>query len=175
MKFIKRSSIVKNNPNSDRFAVTPDDRIITDTKVALELPRGDNTKRPGAYVDGQIRYNTVLQEIEVYNSAPGALGWEKVRTVRPAPITVQTLGPGNYAVFDFGPLQYSNGDFYTDIIRPQNILVFVENVYQIPNSNYELVDISGRVYIRFLNEAPPSKLITVLLGFDGYFPPFPVP
>lgn len=174
MKYLKKASIVENAPASNKFAVLADDRIVTTTKVAMEIPRGSNGTRPGLYVDGQIRYNNDLQELEVYNGQGAGLGWEVLRTVRPAPITVQTLGPGNYSTFDFGPLQYSTGQFYTDFTRPQNIFVFVENVFQIPNTNYTLIQVGSRVFIRF-NEAPPNKIITVLLGIDGYYPPFPAP
>ena len=175
MKYVKKASIVRNDPITNRFAILENGRIVTTTKVAMEIPRGDDSTRPGLYVDGMVRYNADLTEAEMYNGQGAGLGWEVVRTVRPAPITVQTLGPGNYATFDFGPLQYSSGEFYTDFTHPQNIFVFIENVWQIPTTNYTLIQSGSRVYVRF-NEAPPLlKYITVLLGYDGYFPPFPSP
>lgn len=172
MKYIKKSPIVRNDPMSDKFSVLQDDRIVTTTKVAMEIPRGDNNTRPGAFINGQFRFNSDLKEVEVFNGLDAALGWELMRTVRPAPITVQTLGPGNYATFDFGPLQYKTGEDYKNFTNPENIFVYVENVWQIPTTNYTLVQIGGKVWIRF-NEAPPNKYITVLLGYDGYWPPFP--
>jgi hypothetical protein len=176
MKFIKRLPLDYKAPMSDRFAVLDNDRIVTNTKVAMEIPRGDNFTRPGIYVNGQLRYNEILGEIEAYNGVGPALGWEVVRTVRPAPITQKTYGPGDYGTFDFGPLRYSDGSLYTNYTSPQNILVFIENVFQIANTNYTLTQISGGVWIRFLGDAPPAgKYITVLIGYDGYFPPFPAP
>jgi hypothetical protein len=172
MKFVKRAPITRNAPMSDRFAVLPNDRIVTNTKVSLGVPVGQTPDRPTINENGMVRYNTDLQEFEVYNSSGDGLGWELVRTVRPAPITVQTLGPGNYATVSFGPLRYASGEYYTNYTNPQNILVFIENVYQIPVTNYTLIQDASYVRILF-SEPPPSKSITVLLGYDGYFPPFP--
>lgn len=172
MKFVKRLPINRSDPMSNRFAVLADDRIVTSTKVAMSMPVGTNANRPTIYLNGQIRFNSITNDLETYNSSN--LGWELIRTVRPAPITQQTLGPGDYTGTDFGPLRYNSGEYYVDYNNPQNIFVFIENVFQIANTNYTLIQGSGNVYIRFSEPPPDGKYITVLLGYDGYFPPFPV-
>ena len=62
--------------------------------------------------------------------------------------------------------------------NPQNIFVYIENVPQIPVKNFTLVQKPGNeVWIRFTSPPPidvtEPKFITVLLGVDGNFPPFP--
>jgi hypothetical protein len=174
MKYIKKAPIVQNSPMNDRFSVLDNNRIVTTTKVSMEMPRGGNADRPSIYVNGQVRYSTDLGEFEVYNGVSPALGWEVVRTVRPAPITLQNLGNGDYVKTDFGPLVWSSGEDYTDFTKPQNIFVFIENVFQIATVNYNLIQVANKVYIRF-TDAVPTKPVRVLLGYDGYFPPFPAP
>jgi len=176
MKFYKRKSIDNSNPRNDAWAVKQDGLITTDTERGIEVPQGTTGQRPSTFKTGQFRYNTDTDEFEVYNNQGEGQGWERVRTVRPGKITVQNLGVGNYVETTFGPLAYSNGDPWGDwtdsLDMPENILVFVENVYQIPVTNYTLTGTQGDVSISFTS-APPNKIITVLLGFDGYWPPNP--
>lgn len=172
MKYYKRLHLYSKNPQSNRLVVEADNQIVTDSTVSLLLPKGTNLQRPPTFIDGQVRYNTSINEYEVYNSTGNGTGWELIRTVRPAPITVQTVGIGDYITTSFGPLLYSTGENYTNYQLPQNIFVFVENVYQLPNVNYTLVQGTGDdVFIEFLSP-PPNKSVTAILGFDGYFPPF---
>jgi hypothetical protein len=90
----------------------------------------------------------------------------------------------------FGPLQY-NDDNTTgaypsyatpDTAKPQNLVVYVENVPQLPNVNYILQSNPAGtptatcyggaptyptgVYIKFNGAVPFGKPVTVLHGFD---------
>lgn len=174
MRFVKRTPITQYDPMSNRFAVLADDRIVTNTKISMEVPKGNQTtERPIVNVSGQVRYNTDIHEFEVYNGTSPGTGWEKVRTVRPAPITFQDLGIGDYAKVLFGPLKWESGEDYTNYTSPQNIFVYVENVFQLPTLNYTLVQGSGsQVSIQFTSPVP-NKRVYVFLGYDGYFPEFP--
>jgi hypothetical protein len=148
MRFIKRLALNKKEPANNRFAVEANDQIVTTSKVALQLPAGDSTHRPenltpvGTSNDGQIRFNTDLTETEIWNPAQVQnvnpwedSGWERVKTNRQGVITPQDLGVGDGVNSLFGPLSYN-----IDITQPQNILVFIENVYQTPTTNYKLVN-----------------------------------
>ena len=126
MKFVKKLPINRSDPMSNRFSVLADDRIVTSTKVSLSMPVGTNADRPTVYLDGQIRFNSITNDLETYNASN--LGWELIRTVRPAPITQQTLGPGDYTGTDFGPLRYDSGEYYVDYNNPQNIFVFIQDI-----------------------------------------------
>jgi hypothetical protein len=138
MKFIKRQALSRNDPMNNAFAVEIDGRIVTNSTNSLQLPKGSTFARPDFPGNGQMRYNEDLNDNEIYNITGQGTGWEKIKTNRQSPITVQTLGQGNYNNNYFGPLAYN-----VSISKPQNVLVFVENVYQIPNTNYTLVSTNG--------------------------------
>ena len=134
MRYIKKLALYTKDPQNDRLSVLPDDRIVTNSKTSLAVPSGEKADRPSTLVDGTIRFNKTLQEFEVYNSQnPGYNPWEILRTIRQATITSQNLGYGNYNDYIFGPLSYT-----IDPTKPQNIFVFVDNVWQTPNTNYTL-------------------------------------
>jgi hypothetical protein len=135
MKYIKKLALYTKSPMDDRLSVYPDGRIVTNSLTSLEVPTGSTAQRPTTLVDGTIRYNTSLKEFEVYNSQnPGPTPWEIVRTIRPATITCQNLGYGNYNDYIFGPLAYP-----VSITKPQNVLVFIGPAFQVPVTNYTLV------------------------------------
>ena len=174
MKFVKRLVLNRYNQMSDRFAVLADGRIVTNTRVAMEVPVGnETTDRPIPNINGYVRYNDDLKEFEVYNGSTPGIGWEKIRTVRPAPISVCRLGDGNYSKTRFGPLRYDSLENYTDTTRPQNIFVYIENVFQIPVTNYTLVLESDQTVSILFASPPPNKPVVAILGYDGYFPAFP--
>jgi hypothetical protein len=133
MKYIKRLALNRKNQQDNRFAVEADDRIVTTSKVSFQLPNGASADRPTG-VDGMVRYNNTINDPEVYNISGEGTGWEKIKTNRQSSITPQSLGVGNYIDNIFGPLSY---DVLTS--RPQNVMVFIDNVYQIPVTNYTLV------------------------------------
>ena len=134
MRFIKKLSLDRKDPEGNRFAVQSDNRIDTNTKVSLKVPAGQNLDRAATPVNGMVRYNSDLSEFEVYNSLnPGLNHWEILRTIRPATITMQQLGQGNYSDTIFGPLSYN-----ISLSTPQNIFVYVDNVYQVPVIDYTL-------------------------------------
>jgi hypothetical protein len=129
MKFIKRLALDRKNQTSNRFVVQADDQIVTTSKKSIQLPKGLTSDRAGP-INGQIRYSTTFNEIEAYVNG----SWETVRTVRQGTITPQTLGVGNYVNSLFGPLTYD-----VNTSKPQNVMVYVDNVYQLPTTNYTLV------------------------------------
>ena len=169
MKFIKRLALDRKNQTSDRFAVnanvltqsliTYGDQIVTTAQLSFQLPSGATSDRPYATNDGQIRYNTTLQDSEIYNGSGEGTGWEKIKTNRQGTITPQNLGVGNYLNTVFGPLSYD-----VDIAKPQNVLVFVDNVYQIPTTNYTLQLGSSVGVVRNTSGSTPSGTSTIVLS-----------
>jgi hypothetical protein len=137
MKFYKRNSLNPKDPMSNNFAVDSNGMILTKSVIGMELPSGSTANRPGdtnfptePLVTGTVRYNSDLRDLEVYQRNQ----WERIRTVRPATITVQNLGNGDYASTIFGPLNSDYAASYA--VGAQNIMVYVDNVYQIPVTNY---------------------------------------
>lgn len=125
---------------SNDFAVNANGQILTKSVIGQQLPSGPTTSRPGGtnfptepLVAGTVRYNSTLLDLEVYERGQ----WERIRTVRPAIINVQNLGNGNYQDTIFGPL---NSDYSASQLMPgsANTMVYIDNVYQIPVTNYNI-------------------------------------
>jgi hypothetical protein len=131
MKFVKRLNFNRYRPTSQSFIVAQDGKIVTDSTAELQLPKGTTNQRALTYSNGQIRYNSEFNEIEAYINGQ----WEFLRTRRQATITFQSVATGNYVNTIFGPLSYRQ-----DPNKPENVFVFVENVYQVPTVNYTLVN-----------------------------------
>jgi hypothetical protein len=141
MKFLKTQNISRYGLIDNVFRANPYGRYIMDGTGALRLPKGTTAQRPqlsgvstpeGA--NGYIRYNTSIdpvtsQQVGLEAYVNGV--WEIVRAPGSTTITKQTLGPGDYVDDVFGPLQIvpSSAD---------NMLVFVENVFQISTTNFLL-------------------------------------
>lgn len=132
-KFYKRQNMDYTNPRTNKLAVEITGEIVTDTSAGMQTPRGDALSRVENPVNGTIRYNTQIGtggELEAYINGT----WEIIKTNRQATVTQQEFDNGDYQDTIFGPLAYD-----IDIDKPQNLAVYVENVYQLPGVNYTLV------------------------------------
>jgi hypothetical protein len=175
MRFLKQKTLSKYSPSDNTFIAydtrplghTQDGgRAIMDLTGGLRLPKGTTLQRPeitGSGIrtpdgaNGYIRYNTTTNSLEAYIDNV----WEVVRAPGATSITKQTLGPGNDVDTTFGPLSQIPSS-------ENNILVLVENVFQISDTNFNLVDNylgSGDTYIVFTSPVPLDKLITIYFGF----------
>jgi hypothetical protein len=130
-----------------------------DTTNNMLLPKGNgSSNRPVAPVNGMMRYNTTTNQVEAYQSS----SWRSFRFKESTGITQQTLGPGDDAERHFGPLNpappslVESGSSY----GPQNILVFVENVPQIPNTNFVLIQNPCLTTGTIISFAASTKIIT---------------
>lgn len=134
MKFYKRKNLDDNNAKNNSFAATIDEKLITDLSGSMGMPSGTVAERPSAAAPNlnQVRHNTQLFDLET--SVRGT--WERIRTVRPATIFVQNLGNGNYYSTFFGPLNVGYQRSYDE--GPENIDVYIDNVFQVPYTNYDL-------------------------------------
>jgi hypothetical protein len=164
MRFLKQKTLSKYSPSDQTLFANQYGRAVMEITGGLRLPKGTTAQRPqlsgvrttgGA--NGFMRYNTTTNSIEAYVDGV----WEVVRAPGATAITKQTLGPGNEVETAFGPL--------TKIPNSENnILVFVENVFQISDTNYNLVDNylgSGNTYIVFTSSVPLDKYITIYFGY----------
>ncbi len=212
MKFLKQSqlssrnlkdqsvSIVTDGPNV--AGVTRDARIVFDNTNSLQMPSGSTDERPAGgivLIDGLMRYNETTAEIEVRSNGV----WRRLAYKEPNSIEVQTGPSGGGTAWEgdsldggvtgeiyFGPLEYSDdgaGGAYPsyaipDVTKPQNLVVYIENVPQLANVNYTLESnpagnssatgyLSGDpyptgVYVKFNGAVPFGKPVTVIHGFD---------
>lgn len=114
------------------------DQIIMDSNNVVLVPKGTTAERPVGPVDGHLRYNTTLNELEVRSEG----AWRSVRYKEPnndPGIVQQSLGQGDATKTIFGPLDSQDPNTeYTAPAAAQNILVFVENVFQVSTTNYTL-------------------------------------
>ena len=167
MKFLKTKNISKFSIN-DRTLIAypegngPGGRVVMNSHGGLMLPKGTTSERPElsgvrqpADANGTIRYNTTTSSIEAYVGN----AWEVVRAPGASSITKQTLGPGNDIDTDF----YFTSGFTA--ASADNIIVLVENVMQISDTNFTLL--GGYNGLHFLSPVPTGKYITVYFGFTN--------
>lgn len=121
------------------------------------LPSGTDSTLPSSPVVGMMRYNTTHNEIQVYQGS----AWRNIKFKEASPIIQQSLGVGDASTVYFGPLNaaYNPANISSNVpvsggqsvgqYGGQNILVIVENVIQIYNTNYTVVQnptIGGESY-----------------------------
>ena len=171
MKFVKRQSTSR-GINADTKGINIDALGLTtiNTDKAVIVPKGDTNARPFIPIEGMIRYNTDETELEVYHNG----AWKPIRFREPTTIVQQNLGNGDGTETTFGPL--NSGDaFYPVPISENNILVTIENVFQLATTNYTLVQnpssgpgapYAAGWYLVFGTPVPTGKPVQVLHNFD---------
>ena len=187
MKFLKRSQINDRNVKDNSIAVEADGEIKLVTTSALAVPKGTTAQKPSG-TNGQLRYNTDTNQFEGYQSG----AWRTFSFKESGKITQADLGAGDNVETYFGPLDatmYNPANISSEASNfgGQNILVFVQNVFQIFGTDYTVelspsglssptgphagaAYLTGRYYIKFSGPVPKSTVdtikVTVLYGFD---------
>jgi hypothetical protein len=168
MRLIKRQTTNLRNLSGKGVIYDVNNQIILDSSNVVLIPKGTTTERPELPNEGHMRYNTQANEFEFYQNG----SWRNLRFKEPNQnpgIVQQNLGNGDSVETIFGPLNSQDPNFPIPA-APQNILVLVENVFQIATTNYDLIQNPiGRTegwYIEFSSPVPAGKPITVLHNFD---------
>jgi hypothetical protein len=167
MRYLKNKNISKYSISDDTLFVNQFGRVVIDSPSGIRLPKGTTAQRPqltgvdmSRGANGMIRYNTTTDSIEAYVAGV----WEVVRAPGATAITKQTLGPGNDLETTFGPLTLEPSS-------ENNIIVLVENVMQISDTNYNLVynylGVQGDTRIVFTSPVPTDKYITIFYGYSN--------
>lgn len=149
MKFLKTQNTSRFALKDNAFKAGQYGRYIMDGTGGVRLPKGTTAERPllssvempgGA--NGMLRYNTSKNELECFISG----NWETVKGPSATAIIKETYGPGDYIEQYFGPLPLDyEQDILPGVLSPgasgslDNIIVLVENVMQISNTNFTLV------------------------------------
>ena len=116
-------------------------RAVTSGSTAIRIPYGNAANRPGMPVFAQFRYNIDIAGLEYYDGTR----WVAVAAGGNIQYTVDSfVGDGSTTIFTMSQPESA----------PQQIMVFVGSVYQIPTTNYT-VD-SG--YDITFTSAPPNDL-----------------
>jgi hypothetical protein len=160
------------------------DLITVDSNNSMIVPRGLTGERPSSFVNGMIRYNTFDNEFEAYQNGE----WREVRFKEPNQnpgIVWQTLSPaGDQVETVFGEFQSGDTD-YPVPASANNILVLIENVVQLPTTNYTIhqtaeISTGGAEqgpnhpytavdtgwWIKFTSPVPFGKSVTVIHNLD---------
>ena len=185
MRLIKRQTTNQRNITGKGVQYDINDQVILDSTNVMLVPKGTDLQRPTSPTNGHVRYNTTANELEAYQNNQ----WRQLRFKEPnqdGGIVWQDLGVGNIAADEtvFGELQSNDPNFPVPAAK-ENILVLVENVLQIPGTNYSIqqtswvnnvannqpnagsyVQSSTGWWIVFTSEVPLGKPVTVVHNFD---------
>ena len=139
MRYLRQQVLNRRAPYDQRLYVDMTDSIVMNSTNNLLLPKGNgSTNRPVTPVNGMVRYNTTLNELEVYQAS----SWRSLSFKESTKIIQQTLGPIDGYSYFYGPLNTAynpaNVSSNNDNFGGQNILVFVGNVFQIFTTNYTI-------------------------------------
>jgi len=158
MRYLRKQVLNRRAPWDQRLYVNLDDAVVMTSTNNVTLPSGTTAQRPVSPVNGMIRYNTDIVtggEIEVYQASQ----WRSLRFKEPTLITQQSLGAGDSNNIYFGPLNPAPPTTVQSNTTwgGQNLLVIVENVIQLANTNYAIVQnpttIPAEVYTGTLSKA----------------------
>jgi len=173
MKFLKAQNTSRYSPNDNTIRVNTYGRAVMDFNGGVLLPKGSTAQRPQLTsvrqptdANGTIRYNTDTNELEGYIGG----NWETIRAPGASAISIETFGPGDATETVFGPLANIPAS-------ANNVIVLVENVMQIPTTNFTLEQSSSGSlagpnapyadgwYLKFTSAVPLSENVTVFFGF----------
>lgn len=114
--------------------------------TGMVIPTGSSATRPDEPVFGLIRYNTDLGLVEFFN---GSI-FQSLATSGGINYTVDTFaGTGSQTVFTMS----------TTVSSADQIIVFVGNLYQLPNTNYT---VDGGYDITFESAPPDGVPVNVI-------------
>lgn len=173
MRYLRQQVLNRRAPADQRFYVDMTDSIVMNTSNNMLIPKGTGdqlfstgtpeNQRPVAPLNGMMRYNTTTSEVEVYQSDK----WRSLKYKEISPIIQQGIGIIDGLTYFYGPLHSSynptnlssnvptTGGVAVGQYLGQNVLVFVENVFQIYNTNYTIT------------QNPSATLTTTLEALNG--------
>jgi len=134
MRLIKQQTTNTRSITGKGLKYYPSGQIASIDANVLVVAQGPSSTRPSTPVNGSVRYNTDTQSFEFYVDSQ----WQVVRYKEPGIIYRQYLGDGDGVSTIFGPLNSTDPD-YPVPQGPDNIFVFVENVFQLSIINFNLI------------------------------------
>ena len=136
MRLLKAQNTNLRTINGRGVQFDVNDQVFMESTNVMRVPKGTTAQRPTTPENGHLRYNTTDEVFELYENG----AWRNVRSAEPfrPGITQQNIGTGDAVEKIFGPL--ASGDALFPVpAAAQNVLVFVENVFQIATTNYTLI------------------------------------
>lgn len=129
MRLLKTQNTNLRNIKGNGVKFDVNDQVIVDSTNTMLIPKGTTAERPSVPENGQLRFNTDDGEFEVYQNN----AWREIGFKEPFSdpgIVQQFLGDGDFVETVFGPLNSGDAD-YPVPVAAQNVIVYVENVFQI--------------------------------------------
>lgn len=158
MRYLRQQNINRRAPYDQRLYVDMTNSVVMTTTNNMLMPKGTTAERPVSPVNGMIRYNTTLNEVEIYQ----ATTWRSLRFKESVGIVQQSLGVGNAVETVFGalnpapPAYIQSGDTWGG----QNLIVVVENVIQLHVTNYTILQNPARATGTILSFTSGTNKIT---------------
>jgi hypothetical protein len=134
MRFLRNLNLNPKAPHDQRLLITKSNEVQFNTTRSLLLPSGPTSDRAATPTAGMMRLNTDTGQVELYQGS----SWRSLRFKESVGITLQNLGNGDGISSLYGPLNPAppavsqSGATWTGA----NLMVYVENVFQIYNTNY---------------------------------------
>ena len=146
MKFLKTKNISKFSVSDRTFIVNPYGRITTNSTNSLQIPVGTNEEKPQTSLlrEGMMRMNTGAlgvnvgtAQFEIYQAG----AWRPVKFKVPSQVTYSTPVTANdietlFYIDPQPPLTIEDGNAWTGA----QLMVYVENVFQLYNQNFVVVE-----------------------------------
>ena len=138
MRYLRKQVLNRRAPFDQRLSVDITNGVVMNTPNSLLMPKGATSQQPVTPLTGMMRYNSTTDEVEIYQGASAT--WRALRYKEATKIVQQSLGNIDGYSYFYGPLNASynpaNVSSNNDNFDGQNILVLIENVLQIFNTNY---------------------------------------
>ena len=146
MKFLKTKNISKFSISDRTFIVNPYGRITTNSTNSLQIPVGTEAEKPQTSLsrEGMMRMNTGAlgvnvgtAQFEIYQAG----AWRPVKFKVPSQVTYSTPVYANdietlFYIDPQPPLTIEDGNAWTGA----QLMVYVENVFQLYNQNFVVVE-----------------------------------
>lgn len=136
MRFLKTLTLNRRAIYDSRVALDTSDNFTLADSLSMILPK--NSTSISTPTEGQVRYNTSTHEVEVYQGSSSS--WRSLRFKEATKIIQQDLGGIDGYSYFYGPLNPmynpSNVSSENNNFDGQNLLVILENVIQVWNTNY---------------------------------------
>ena len=136
MRFLKTLTLNRRAIYDSRVALDTTNNLTLADSLSLILPK--NSTSISSPTEGQVRYNTSTHEVEVYQGSSSS--WRSLRFKEATKIIQQALGGIDGYSYFYGPLNAmynpSNVASENNNYDGQNLLVIIENVIQVWNTNY---------------------------------------
>ena len=146
MKYLKTKNISKFSISDRTFIVNPYGRITTNSTNSLQIPVGTDEQKPQTSLvnQGLMRMNTgvlgvnpTTAQFEIYQAG----AWRPVKFKVPSQVTYSTPVYANdietlFYIDPQPPLTIEDGNAWTGA----QLMVYVENVFQLYNQNFVVVE-----------------------------------